>query len=49
MKKGEIIFNNKNNISCTNVPFKTVMWNYLCWVLGGRPNNWRVKCSLRKK
>ena len=49
MKKGELIFERKSNISCKGVPFKTIIWNYLCWVLGGKPNKWRIKCSLRKK
>ena len=49
MKKGEMRFKRKNNISCIGVPFKTIIWNYLCWVLAGKPNNWRINCSLRKK
>tara|TARA_R100000700_G_scaffold35007_1_gene43362 strand:- start:377 stop:517 length:141 start_codon:yes stop_codon:yes gene_type:complete len=44
MKKGEILFKRKSNISCKAVPFKTIIWNYLCWVLAGKPDEWKTKC-----
>ena len=49
MKKGELIFKRKNSISCESVPFKAILWNYLCWVLGGKPNNWKVTYKFNKK
>ena len=44
MKKGEIILNRKSNVSRKGVPFKTIIWNYLCWVLAGKPEGWKIKC-----
>ena len=28
-----------NRISCVDVKFKTIIWEYICWVLGGRPDD----------
>jgi hypothetical protein len=36
MKK-VINFRRKNRISCINVPMRTLMWEYICWVLAGKP------------
>jgi len=41
--QSKINFKRKNLISCTNLPFKTLMWEYICWVLAGKPDNYRRK------
>ena len=46
MKKSMLKFSKNNLISCENVPFGKVMFEYLCWKLGGKPDNY--KCNLRK-
>ena len=43
MKNGEMEFKRKNNISCIGVPIKTLLWNYICWVLAGKPNRGEFK------
>ena len=30
-------FKQKNLVSCTGVPFRTLVWNYFCWFLAGKP------------
>ena len=30
-------FRRKNIISCVGVPFRTLVWNYICWFLAGKP------------
>ena len=30
-------FESKNLITATNVPFKTIVWEYICWTLSGKP------------
>ena len=27
----------KNSVTCVGVPFRTLLWNYICWFLAGRP------------
>ena len=39
---GSIRFNRKNLISSNGVSFRKLMWNYLCWTLAGKPNDWRI-------
>ena len=39
IKDGIIIFNKKNKISAVNVSFWTILWNYICWVLAGKPDS----------
>ena len=39
----EIQFNRKNRISCHNVSMWKVVWNYICWVLAGKPEGWVVE------
>ena len=43
MKHGEMKFKRKNNISCIGVPFRILIWNYICWVLGGKPDKWKAR------
>jgi len=31
------LFKKKNLISCVGIPFRTVVWNYICWILAGKP------------
>ena len=35
--KGVYRFSKPNKISCVNVSFKKVVWNYICWFLAGKP------------
>jgi len=28
-----------NLISCSNVTMGRILWEYICWVLGGKPKN----------
>ncbi len=35
MRKGQIKFKD-NVISCREVPFRTLLWEYICWVLAGK-------------
>jgi hypothetical protein len=49
MKNGEIRFKRKNNISCIGVPFRTLVWNYICWFLAGRPNGWKIRYGKNNK
>lgn len=32
-------FKKKNLISCTDVSFYRIIFEYMCWVLGGKPDN----------
>ena len=27
----------ENMITCVGVPFRTLVWNYICWFLAGKP------------
>ena len=38
-----IEFKRKNNITAVNVSIWKIIWNYMCWVLGGKPDKWQVK------
>ena len=42
LHKGEILFSGKSSVSCVAVSFKTLIWNYFCWFLAGKPENWRT-------
>ena len=48
MKK-EIKFTRKNLISCINVPIQKVIWEYICWVLAGKPDGHAVNTKIIKK
>ena len=37
-----IQFKRKNKITAVDVSIWKVLWNYLCWVLAGKPDNWTV-------
>ena len=39
-KDGHIIFKKKNNRVCAvNVSIWSILWNYICWVLAGKPDS----------
>ncbi len=39
---GSMKFNRKNLISSNGVSFRRIVWEYFCWTLAGKPENWRV-------
>ena len=39
---GSMRFSRNNLISSNGVSFRKIVWNYICWVLAGKPNNWRI-------
>ena len=39
MKKRVLIFKRENIVSCVGVPFRTLVWNYICRVLAGKPES----------
>ena len=38
-----IEFKRKNKITATDVSIWKILWNYICWVLAGKPEGWVVK------
>ena len=40
-----IKFKRKNLISSEDVSFWSIIWNYICWVLAGKPDGWVVKTT----
>ena len=38
MNKSFVSFKRKNIVSCKEIPFRTLIWSYICWVLAGKPN-----------
>ena len=39
---GQIKFKD-NNVSCRNVPFRKIIWEYICWILAGKPDGHSTK------
>ena len=37
LQLGDIKFNNKSLVSCRGVSMGKIVWEYVCWVLAGRP------------
>tara|TARA_B100000287_G_C20397791_1_gene688344 strand:- start:222 stop:350 length:129 start_codon:yes stop_codon:yes gene_type:complete len=37
-----IEFKKKNKITAIDVSIWTIMWEYICWVLGGKPQNHKI-------
>jgi len=37
MSKKTYKFKQKNLVSCVGIPFRTLVWNYICWFLAGKP------------
>ena len=31
------LFKEKNMVTCVGVPFRKLVWNYICWLLAGKP------------
>ena len=42
LNPGCMKFRKGNLISSNGVTFGRIIWNYFCWILAGKPNNWRV-------
>ena len=42
LNPGSMKFRKGNLITANGVAFGRIIWNYFCWVLAGKPNNWRV-------
>ena len=42
LNTGSMKFQKGNLITANGAPFGRIIWNYFCWVLAGKPNNWRV-------
>ena len=40
--EGSMQFRRKSLISCVGVSFRTLIFNYICWTLSGKPENWRI-------
>ena len=38
MNKPFLSFKRKNIVSCQNISFGTIIWEYICWILAGKPN-----------
>ena len=36
-KNGSYFLFKENKITCVGVPFRTLVWNYICWFLAGKP------------
>ena len=37
LNKSFLFFEGKNIVTCKGISFRTLIWNYLCWVLAGKP------------
>ena len=35
--KSYFLFKKNSMITCVGVPFRILMWNYICWFLAGKP------------
>jgi len=35
--KSYFLFKQKSMVICVGVPFRTLVWNYFCWFLSGKP------------
>ena len=38
-----IQFKRKDLITAVDVSFRKIVWEYICWTLAGKPNNYFVK------
>ncbi len=41
-ESSSIVFTKKNKVSAVNVSIWSILWNYICWVLAGKPERWEV-------
>ena len=39
---------NKNLVDCRNVSIWKVIWEYICWILAGRPKGHKIEIQKRK-
>ena len=47
-KKSKLmIFNRKNLITCINVSFYRLIYEYICWILSGKPDGHSPSISIR--
>jgi hypothetical protein len=37
-----IKFNKNNRVSCDNTPIGKILFEYICWVLSGKPQNHKI-------
>jgi hypothetical protein len=38
LNKTFLSFRRKNIVSCHNISFRMIIWEYICWILAGKPN-----------
>ena len=36
-KNGSYFLFKENMVTCVGVPFRKLVWNYICWFLAGKP------------
>ena len=41
MKKSKLEFKHNNIISSRGASMKSILWNYFCWIIAGKPDKWR--------
>ena len=44
-----IEFKGKGVITAVDVPLKTIIWEYICWTLAGKPDNYKIIKKSEKK
>ena len=49
MSEGSYKFKRKNIISCVGIPFRTLIWNYFCWLLAGKPEMKKQEIMKKQK
>ena len=43
LQSGDIVFNQRSKISCVGVSITSIVFEYICWVLGGSPDNHKTR------
>ena len=38
-KRKKMIKFHDGRVTCFNAPLRTILWEYICWVLGGKPDS----------
>ena len=44
-----IQFKRKNRVTAVDVSIRSILWNYICWVLAGKPDNHTFEINKIKK
>ena len=44
-----IQFKRKDIITATDVSFRKIAWEYICWILAGKPDNYIIDKKNKKK